>query len=607
MDENDEEIEELIEVCDSINFVDIESTKEIKPTFIVINEILEPLFETEIFFENPELKINKTIKNKLQLIAPNNKITNDEDKNLIKDINFFQKKYEESAAESNKTIENIKKYFIELSQSVKSLIDLIEKVKNEFFETIKQMVNPIIDKVKNVEQFDTKQFDSETLKTFKTKKKELDKKIKTYDSNLTRIIKDLKEVFKKVNSNIQKYVEILKNIDKPINLMIEDIEKIFDKFVEKSKIFIDILVNKPNEREKAFEAFKEIKTLNTLIINTINEFETNLSSKEKELETKKEECANDFDKVITLNNESSQKLNNVLQEAKDVQNQLNELLEFCSLPKIRNEIKEYKGLKLEPIKQKVIDNTEIIIEANKKIEVDISKLKQYIKEQDEQINKLITLELVFVMDITGSMRNYLNFAKEKIISIIDLITKNSTVQVSLGFVGYRDYLDSNYEYLIYPELTKEVEKVREFIKSAVTAGGGDCEDMVGGLYSALSYKWNGRSRFALLIADVPCHGVQYHEQPNFDRFPQGDSRYDMINIIKQFAEKNINLVCLNLTDKTLKLYNNFIDYYKQGKKENNTANIYVGYFEEETSKLADLIVSNAKKIYEKRHETEPDL
>lgn len=130
-------------------------------------------------------------------------------------------------------------------------------------------------------------------------------------------------------------------------------------------------------------------------------------------------------------------MNNVLQEAKEVQDKLNELLEFCSLPQIRTKIKEYKGLQLEPIKQKVIDSTENIIEANKKIEVDMSKLKQYIKEKDEQINKLITLELVFVMDITGSMSNYLNFAKEKILSIIDVITKNSTVQVSLGFVGYR--------------------------------------------------------------------------------------------------------------------------------------------------------------------------
>lgn len=36
-------------------------------------------------------------------------------------------------------------------------------------------------------------------------------------------------------------------------------------------LFIDILANKPSEREKAFEAFNEIKTLNTLIINTIKQ------------------------------------------------------------------------------------------------------------------------------------------------------------------------------------------------------------------------------------------------------------------------------------------------------------------------------------------------
>ena len=178
MDENDEIIEELIQTCNSINFPDIDSIKEIQPSFIVINEILEPLNEAEIFFENPGLKINKTIKNKLQLIIPNNKITNNEDKNLIKDINFFQQKYEESAGESNKTIENIKKYFIDLSQSIKDLIDLIEKVKDEYFGTVKQMVNPIIDKINNIEKFDTKKYDSETLKIFKTKKKNLIKKLK---------------------------------------------------------------------------------------------------------------------------------------------------------------------------------------------------------------------------------------------------------------------------------------------------------------------------------------------------------------------------------------------------------------------------------------------
>ena len=604
MDENDEKIEEFVNQCTTENLKDIESTKEICSNFEVINEILQSLNETEIFFENPGLKINKTIRNKLQIIIPLNKITNNEDLNILRDIQFFQKCYEESALEGNKTIENIKKCFIDLSQSVKSLIDLIEKVQKEYFKTIQQMVNPIIIKMKNIEKFDKKKFGKDSLKIFEQKEKSLNKKIKSYDKNLTTIIKDLKEVFKKIKANIKIYLELMNNLDQPINDMIEGIENTFNDFEYKSKLFFDILINKPEEKNKAFETFDEIKILNTVTLKIISDFQTHLYNNEKNLKTKKTECSNDFNEIIASNNESSKKLNNVLHEAREVQGELNELLEFCSLPKIKEQIKEYKGLQIEEIKEKVIEGTDNIIQANKKIEVDTTKLKKYIKEKEEVIYNLISLDLVFVMDITGSMEKYLNFAKNKILQIIQLITKNSTMQVNLGFVGYRDDLDNKVDYLIYPELTNEIEKVKNFISLARVGGGGNCEDMGGGLNTALKYEWKGRSRFVLLIADVPCHGVQYHEVQNFDSFPQGDPRYNIIEIIKGYAEKNINLFCLNLTQLTVKLYNNFVDYYTQGKKSNNTADIYVGYLDNDTEKLANIIINNAKKFYEKRHETE---
>ena len=607
MDDKDEEIEELIEICDTQMYKSIESAKEIHSNFEVINEILEPLNEANIFFSNPGLKINKTLRYKLQIIVPQNKIINSEEQNLIKDIQYFQKNYEESAIETNNTIDKVKKNFIELSESVKSLTEIIEKVKNEYFVAIKQMVDPIINKIKNIEGFDCKKFDSETLKAFETKKKELDKKSKLYDKNLANIGKDLKDIFKQISANIKKYLDLLNSLDGPINTMIEEIEKIFNDFEDKSKLFISTLIDNPNEKDKAFETFKEIKKLNELISRSITQYEIKLNSGEKELKAKQIECSNDFDKIISSNEESSTKLNNLQQEAKEVQTLLNELLEFCSLPQLKNEIKEYKGLQLEEIKKKVIESTDNIMEANKKLEVDASKLKKYVKEKEELINELITLDLVFIMDITGSMGIHLEFAKTKILSIINLITKNSTVEVKLGFVGYRDYLDSRDEYLIYPELTNEVEKVKQFISSAQVGGGGDCEDMPGGLTSALNYKWKGRSRFALLIADVPCHGIQYHGVKGFDRFPQGDSKYNVIEIIKSFAKKNINLVCLNITENTIKLYNNFIDYYNQGKKANNTADIFVGYLGNDEEKLANLIANHAKKFYEKRHETEPNF
>ena len=38
-----------------------------------------------------------------------------------------------------------------------------------------------------------------------------------YDQKLAKIIKDLKEVFKRIKLNVKGYTDILNNLDKPIN------------------------------------------------------------------------------------------------------------------------------------------------------------------------------------------------------------------------------------------------------------------------------------------------------------------------------------------------------------------------------------------------------
>ena len=41
------------------------------------------------------------------------------------------------------------------------------------------------------------------------------------------------------------------------------------------------------------------------------------------------------------------------------------------------------------------------------------------------MNQAITIDLAFVMDITGSMSTYLNFARDKVMQIIEKITKET--------------------------------------------------------------------------------------------------------------------------------------------------------------------------------------
>ena len=126
--------------------------------------------------------------------------------------------------------------------------------------------------------------------------------------------------------------------------------------------------------------------------------------------------------------------------------------------------------------------------------------------------------------------------------------------------------------------------------------------MAGGLNIGLNFEWSGKSRFAVLIADVPCHGKKYHGLEGFDKFPDGDPKYNIEKIVENYAKKEISLLCLNITDKTVTLYNNFVDYYKKGRKANSKAAIYLDVFNKEPKELAGIIEQSAKKIYEKRHE-----
>ena len=135
---------------DKEEFKKVKSAKEIYTGLEVLREIIEPLNETTIFFENPGLKITKTIKTKLQIIPFTHKLKNKEDDNLIKDIKCFQNIYEENAVESNKTIDNVKNNFINLSESVSNLVHLFEKVQKDFFNTVESMINPIIIEIQKI-------------------------------------------------------------------------------------------------------------------------------------------------------------------------------------------------------------------------------------------------------------------------------------------------------------------------------------------------------------------------------------------------------------------------------------------------------------------------
>ena len=599
----EEKIDYFLESLNTEEFENLLSASTISENFETLNEIIEPLKDMENELQNPSLKINKEIRRKIQVIIPKKKL-NDEESNLIKDIKLFQKGYENNSIKINATIDKIKNSFKNLSKSVSELIKLIENIKKRYFENAKQLMTPITEKYNDLKDFNKSKLDKTKLETFESKNKKIENKIKLYDQKLANIIKELKSLFQNINGNIEGYLDLLNGLNQPINEIIDEIEGTFNEFEGKTKKFIDIIYNNPEKKYDAIKIFQEIKLLNDRILNSIKRQETEMENKDEILKQKKEECSNDFNKILQKEKEAFKKILDIQNETKSLISEINDFLKFYSLPTINMKIEQFKGLEISKIKDNIEKGTTSIIKENEKIVVDFNQLKKNIHEENDKINQAITIDLAFVMDITGSMSTYLNFARDKIMQIIEKITKETSASVNLGFIGYRDYNDSKDEYLIYPELTKDLEEVKLFISKAQAGGGKDCEDMGGGLTAALNYKWRSNTRFVMLIADAPCHGVQYHEIENFDSLPKGDPKYKMDEIIKKYAENDINLLCLNITAMTVKLYNNFVDYYKKGRKNENSASIYIGVFNDEkqhTDVLVDLIVSNAKNFFENRH------
>ena len=89
--------------------------------------------------------------------------------------------------------------------------------------------------------------------------------------------------------------------------------------------------------------------------------EEKLNIQNNDLKNKRHECLNDFDKITELNNETMQKLNDLQSVTKNIIKDINALLNFCSLKPIENNVKAYKGLYTNSIKNKTLQKDFILL------------------------------------------------------------------------------------------------------------------------------------------------------------------------------------------------------------------------------------------------------
>jgi len=129
-----------------------------------------------------------------------------------------------------------------------------------------------------------------------------------------------------------------------------------------------------------------------------------------------------------------------------------------------------------------------------------------------------TIEVVFVLDATGSMSSLIEGAKRKIWSIANqIIIGDPMPDVKIGLVAYRDRGD---EYIVKSfNLSEDIDEVYSNLIGITAGGGGDFpEDVNKALeYAVDSMNWSEDDnvlRLVFLVGDAPPH-MDYNDERDY--------------------------------------------------------------------------------------------
>ncbi len=131
------------------------------------------------------------------------------------------------------------------------------------------------------------------------------------------------------------------------------------------------------------------------------------------------------------------------------------------------------------------------------------------------------LDIVFVIDNTGSMGPYIEQVKLRVLEIIRTIQKEELVHnLRVGLVSYRDHPPEETTFVTKKyELSSDIGRIEENVRQMNASGGGDGPEAVAdGLHVANRMEFlNESAKIIILIGDAPPHGVE----PSSDNFPDG--------------------------------------------------------------------------------------
>ena len=464
------------------------------------------------------------------------------------DLEFYVSQYSNMPEQINNITELLSDVIKKIPEHLKEYKTEINNLTKQYELNIQNLAMPILANTSN----------STILRKLDT-----NDKLSEYNKETNKLNKFYSNVFKQ-------QLEEVKNVSLSVAKIKETAESIQKKFTETFSKTIEIIksITEDSFHEELLLIKEKFAAFRNMTYSLKNELKSigieilNISSSLGKEETDIIECLKDFSKKMGV---STINISHIISDFFEINK------------KINNKMKIYG-------KNSIVYIKEILMICNSILEY----LIDYFEEI--KIEESTSLDLLFIVDITGSMQPYFEAVKKKMITIINGIVKECPgIDINLGFIGYEDFYENNYNI----GFTKDHNYVKAYISKIYTEGGGSYypdEDVALALELALKKNWKSVAKLAVFIADAPGHGEKYggHDTDQFD-----PKRREIDEMITQMAEEDISLFCLNITSQTDKMFEVFEDIYN-AKKSNNTLFQILDFTDDSFS---DIIINYAIKVY----------
>ena len=428
------------------------------------------------------------------------------------DFDLYNEKYKELSEKANEFSQNTSDSINEITEPINNLRDEIDEISEQFDEIMKNLCLPLILEQKGL--------------------------INTSESNLRRL-DELREEYKSLIKQFNKFYQFFLN---SLNFSIDAVVKVLEEIINSNKEFNDDVnigisnfegLVKNTDIDKVHDDLLKIKSnfenLKKELNEKINKFDESISNFEilnKKLQNDFLEFQNNFDDLIEnitgISNLYLEKTNNIRE------------IELINKNKNCSNLNIYSTL----------NSIFTVYETTIKIQYATKERYHSIEITISIIEMKTSLDLLFVLDITGSMGPYLSEIKGKLIEIINrIIDQSPGIDINLGFIGYRDK-GENYTDI---DFTKNHDDLKTQIENVNVYGGGDIpEDVLFALQLTLKKSWKSNAKFIVFVADAPGRGEKEIE-----------------NSLEKLAINNISMFCLRIHSRTDVMFNTFQNVYNK--------------------------------------------